>query len=124
MKNLPLTSNQIQEQIDQLLLESKNNPDFDKQREIGSLMLSKERQIKIEKILKKEVKVPEDIKNARKQLITFLRDHQNLLNGEDVQSCFLIAYGKGILDDNPFDKERYEGESWDTNHGVSYWDEN
>ena len=58
MKNLPLTSNQIQEQIDQLLLESKNNPDFDKQREIGSLMLSKESQIKIEKILKKEVKVP------------------------------------------------------------------
>ena len=122
MKNLRLTSNQIQEQIDQLLLESKNNPDFDKQRKIGSLMISKESQIKIEKILKNEVKVPKDIKNARKQLITFFRDHQNFLNGEDVQSCFLIAYGKGILDADQFDKERYEGESWDTIHGVSYWD--
>ena len=124
MKNLRLTSNQIQEQIDELLLESKNNPDFDKQREIGSLMLSKESQIKIEKMLKKEVKVPEDIKNARKQLITFLRDHQNLLNGVDVRGCFLIAYGKGILSANPFDKERYEGEVSDLSCGVAYWDKN
>ena len=123
MPNLEMTSKQIQEQIDELMLESKTNPQFDNHRKIGSLMVSKQKQVKVEEELK-TVKVPQDLKKARKELISFLRDHQNLLNGEDVQSCFLIATGKSIFDENPFAEARYEGETFDSSFGLAYWEEN
>ena len=123
MPNLKMTSKQIQEQIDELMLESKTNPQFENHRKIGSLMVRKQKQVQVEEELK-TVKVPQDIKKARKELISFLRDHQNLLNGEDVQSCFLIATGKSIMNADPFAEARYEGESFDYGFGLAYWEEN
>ena len=123
MNQLEPTSRQIQEQIDQLLLESKNNPDLEKQRSIDALMIYKEKQMKFEEELKMKIKVPEDIKNARKKLIIFLREHQNFLNNQDVRNCYLLAYGTNILSSDHREKERYEGESMDSSiFGVPYWE--
>ena len=122
-EELFLTSKQIQEKIDELMLERKTNSKFDNHEYIGRLVCRKEKQMGIEEKLK-TVKVPQDFKKARKELITFLRDHQNLLNGHDVESCFLIAIGKSVLEDCPSDKERYEGELLDSIFGLAYWEIN